>query len=163
MAGRPEMPVQISDLARYPDFGAVVADRVWNAWWRPKGYSLDVITLWLRASLAGAPLPFCLVAHRHDEFVGTASLVASDMQECLELSPWVAAVWVESQHRGQGTGAALIRETVDRAFQRGFERVHLGADAGRRAFLERIGWDLVEKNVGARKLDVFRQTNGGPA
>ena len=157
------MTVQISDLVRCPDFSAAVADRVWNAWWRHKGYPIDVITIWVRANFAGAPLPFCLVAHHDGEFVGTASVIASDMQECLELSPWVAAVWVEPQHRGQGVGTALIREALDRAFQRGFERVHLGAEAARRSFLERIGWELVEKGIGARKLDLFRRTSTGRA
>jgi len=157
------MPVQISDIARYPDFGPTVADRVWSAWWRPKGYSLDIIMVWMRAHFAGAPLPFCLVAHEGETFIGTASLVASDMQECLDLSPWVAAVWVDPDHRNRGVGTALIREAVDRARQRGFERVHLGADADRRRFLEGIGWELMGRGIGVRKLDVFRRSTDSRA
>lgn len=97
----------ISDLRQRPDFCDTVADRIWRAWWQPHGHPLDHVTTRLRENLTATPIPFALVAHDGDTFLGTASVIASDLERPL-LTPWVAAVWVDEDARKRGVGAALV-------------------------------------------------------
>src|SRR3984893_13706554 len=105
-AGRKSMslPFTISDLRQRPEFFDVVADRIWQAWWKADGHPLDYISGRLRENLNAEPIPLALVAHQGSAFHGTASLIASDLPERLHLTPWVAALWVEPQARRRGVG-----------------------------------------------------------
>lgn len=147
--------VTISDLRNRPHFFDAVADRIWRAWWEPHGFPLSHITGLLKDSLAEDAGPLCLVAHSGDGFVGTASVIASDLEERPDLSPWVAAVWVDPPFRGMGIGGEIVLKAAHAALDGGASAVHLCALPGKRAFYERLGWRLDEKDVGEDRLDVF--------
>ena len=75
------MPFTISDLRQHPEFFDTVADRIWQAWWRDGGHPLDYISGRLRENMNATPIPFALVAHDGKSFVGTTSVIASDLPE----------------------------------------------------------------------------------
>src|ERR1700730_9826084 len=87
------MPLTISDLRQRPEFFDHVADRIWRAWWKPDGHTLDYVSGRLRENLNATPIPFALVGHDGAAFLGTASVITSDLAERRQLTPWVAAVW----------------------------------------------------------------------
>ena len=147
----------ISDLRQQPEFFGPVADRIWQAWWEPNGYPLAYITGRLKENLGDAPIPLALVAHNGSAFLGTASVIASDLDERPDLTPWVAAVWVEERARGHGVGAALVDAAVRASFALGFRRTYLCARARMTGFYERLGWTLIERRVGPHQLNVFSQ------
>jgi hypothetical protein len=93
-AGRKSMPhdFTISDLRQCPEFFDTVADRIWREWWQLNGYPLEYISTRLRENMDAAPIPFALVAHEGEKFLGTSSVIASDLEERPQLTPWVAAV-----------------------------------------------------------------------
>jgi hypothetical protein len=74
-------PFVISDLRQRPEFLDVVADRIWRASWKAIGTPLDYITGRLNENLNAEPLPIALVAHDGAKFFGTASVIASDLEE----------------------------------------------------------------------------------
>lgn len=149
------MSFTISDLRERPEFFDAVADRIWRAWWEPNGHPLSLITGRLTENLAGAGIPIALVAHRGDEFLGTASLIDSDLNERPQFTPWVAAVWTEPDARGQGIGRALVSRARDEAFALGHDRVYLCASPAMRSYYLELGWTVLEEDVGARPLTVF--------
>ncbi len=151
----------VSDLRQRPEFFDVVADRIWQAWWKPHGRPLDYISGRLRENMNAQAIPLALVAHAGDRFLGTASVVASDLDERPQFSPWVAAVWVEPDARGHGIGAALVDHAVEVTFTLGVSRVYLCARRERSAFYQRLGWTRIEENVGQFSLDVY--TRDAPA
>jgi GNAT superfamily N-acetyltransferase len=156
-AGRKSMslPFSLSDLRQRPEFFDTVAMRIWQAWWKPDGYQLDYITGRLRENMSATPIPLALVAHDGGSFLGTASVIASDLPERPQLTPWVAAVWVEPHARGRGIGAALVdRATLD-CFALGFVRAYLCARPQRSGFYERLGWTSIERDIGPHHLSVF--------
>ncbi|MBJ6125525.1 GNAT family N-acetyltransferase [Microvirga splendida] len=134
----------ISDLRNRPDFAEPVADRVWRAFWKDKGHPLSLLTGLVQESLGEGPVPSCFVAHDGDIFLGTASLIACDEETRPQYTPWIAAVWVEPDHRGQGIGAALIARAAEFAFGAGAGRVYLLAGPHRRSFYEGLGWSVLE-------------------
>jgi GNAT superfamily N-acetyltransferase len=151
----------ISDLRDMPHFFETVADRIWNAWWKRHGVPEAYIVERLRENMQGDGLPIALVAHRGPAFLGTASLLASDLDERPQYTPWVAAVWTEPNARGHGIAPALIERACAEALLRGHGRVYLCAALPRRKYYEGLGWAPIEEDVGLLKLTVFRRDAAG--
>ena len=149
------IPFAITDLRQCPQFFDIVARRIWQAWWEPNGYPLDHISVRLRDNMADTPIPFALVAHDGAGFLGTASVIASDLEQRPQLTPWVAALWVEAAARRRGVGAALVHRAARDCLALGVERVYLCARPRLRDFYNGLGWTLIEQDVGPRGLDVF--------
>ena len=120
-------PFTISDLRQRPKFFDTVADRIWQAWWQPNGYPLEYISTRLRENMDATPIPFALVAHDGERFLGTSSVIASDLEERPRLTPWVAAVWVEENARRHGVGEALVNRAAQECFALGIPRIYLCA------------------------------------
>ncbi|MGE6783953.1 GNAT family N-acetyltransferase [Ensifer adhaerens] len=150
-----DQTITVSDLRDAPHFFEPVADRIWRAWWEPNGFPLEHIAELLQESLSADAEQLCLVAHAGDRFVGTASVIASDLEERPDLTPWVAAVWIDPPFRGAGIGGDIVLKAAHAALDKGAEAVHLCALTGKRSFYERLGWRLDERDVGEDRLDVF--------
>jgi N-acetylglutamate synthase-like GNAT family acetyltransferase len=150
----------ISDLRQCPEFFDTVADRIWQAWWKADGYPPDYISTRLRENMSDAPIPFALVAHEGNRFLGTGSVIASDLPERPQLTPWVACVWVEAETRSAGVGSALVERATQDCFALGVGRVYLCARAAMTPFYQRLGWTLSERDVGPRRLGVFLRDAG---
>lgn len=148
----------ISDLRQVPEFFDTVADRIWQAWWKRHGVPEAYIVGRLRENMKGRDLPIALVAHRGAAFLGTASLLVSDLDERPQYTPWVAAVWTEPDARGQGVAPALIERACKEAFARNHDRVYLCAAPPRRDYYLQLGWKPIEDEVGPLKLTVFEKT-----
>jgi GNAT superfamily N-acetyltransferase len=149
------LPFTISDLRQRPEFFDTVANRIWRAWWEAEGFPLDYISGRLRENISDTPIPFALVAHDGQAFLGTASVIVSDLAERPQLTPWVAAVWVEQAARRRGVGAALVDRAAQDCFARDIGRAYLCARARMSGFYQRLGWTLLERQVGRHDLDVF--------
>lgn len=155
---------EISDLREAPQFREAVADRVWNAWWRQKGTPLEEIQARVAENLSTDGIPLALIAHRGGSFIGTASVIHHDLEARPDLSPWVAAVWVDPPHRGAGIGAALVMSAARAGARLVGGPVHLCAAPRLASFYEGMGWQRIERDVGG--LDVYRhqpQTSGTDA
>jgi N-acetylglutamate synthase-like GNAT family acetyltransferase len=149
------MPFTISDLRQRPEFFDTVADRIWRAWWKVDDYPLDYIAGRLSENMSAAPIPFALVAHNDGAFLGTASVIASDLAERPQFAPWVAAVWVDPPARQRGIGAALVARATRECFALGFSRAHLCARPQRTGYYERLGWTSIERDVGQHRMSVL--------
>jgi len=151
------LPFDICDVRQRPEFFGTVANRIWRAWWQPNGFPIDYIASRLTENMAVTPIPFALIAHDGAKFLGTSSVIASDLQERPQLTPWVAAVWVEEDARKHGVGAALVNRAAQDCFALGESRIYLCARAQMAGFYGKIGWTMIERGVGPHQLDVFRR------
>jgi predicted N-acetyltransferase YhbS len=147
--------ITISNLIDRPDFVGDVADRIWRAWWQPHGVPLAYIAERLKENLAGHAIPRAFVAHDGETFAGTASVIASDLDERPQYAPWVAAVWVEPQFRSRKIGRLMIQHAADHALRSGAPRVYLTSRPSRRSLYEELGWIVVEEDVGPLAMTVF--------
>ena len=149
------MSVGISDLRQRPEFRGAVADRIWRAWWKDRGTPLAALGAWVEESLSASRMPFALVAHQGDEFVGTTSVIASDLDERPQYSPWVAALWVEPDFRARGIGRVLVARAATEAFALGVDTIYLCARESLHGFYAGQGWRAIERGVGDRRMSVF--------
>jgi GNAT superfamily N-acetyltransferase len=146
---------KISDLRQRPAFFDTVAERIWQAWWQADGTPLAYIETRMRENMAATPIPFALVAHDGERFLGTASVIASDLAERPQLTPWIAAVWVEEDSRRLGVGAALVNRAAQDCFALGVSRAYLCARPRMSGFYEGLGWTVAEREVGPHAMSVF--------
>ncbi len=148
---------RISDLASVPHFFDTVADRIWRAWHAPRGATLAHLRERLSENMGGAPLPKAFVAHDGPKFLGTISLIASDLDERPQYTPWAAALWVEPGARRAGVGTALLRRAASAALASGAQDVYLCAQERLCAYYLNRGWRLVETEAGPRRLSIMRR------
>lgn len=149
------MDFTVSDLRHRPQFLDTVADRIWRAWWEPNGHSLESVSSGLQAFLNDDPIPFGLVAHAGKQYLGSTLGIASDLDKRPQYSPWVAAVWVEPEHRLRHVGRSLVGHAMQAFFGLGFERIYLCSNPERRPFYTRQGWVPIEENVGPDAQTVY--------
>lgn len=97
----------------------------------------------LRQHLHTDHIPLTLVAVADDAVIGSASLIEHDLHTHLELSPWLASVYVAPAYRRRGIGSALVRRVVDEAFRFGVTTLYLFTP-DRENFYRRLGWQVVE-------------------
>ena len=105
---------------------------------------MSLLTGLVQENLGAGPIPTALVAHEADTFVGTVSIIACDEDARPQYTPWIAALWVEPDHRHRGIGAALVDRAVALAFDNGAGRVYLLSGPHRRSFYEGLGWTVLE-------------------
>jgi GNAT superfamily N-acetyltransferase len=151
------LPFTISDLRQRPEFFDIVAERIWRAWWQAQGTPFDYISDRLHEIMTASPIPLAFVAHDREIFLGTASVIASDLPERPQLTPWVAAVWVEQSARRCGVGGALVNHATQACRASGFEHIYLCARPHMTRFYEKLGWKIIERGVGEHRLNVFVQ------
>jgi N-acetylglutamate synthase-like GNAT family acetyltransferase len=149
------MKIAISDLRQRPEFFDTVADRIWSTWWEWRDVPLSYIRGRLQQNLNAESIPFALVAHEDRTFLGTASVISSDMEDLPQFTPWVAAVWVDPEYRKRRVGRALVTRAVDDVFALGISRAYLCAPQERRNFYLRQGWLPLMENVGHPGVTVF--------
>lgn len=149
------MTFTISDLRARPEFFDTVAHRIWDFSWKAAGVPLEQVSDGLRAIIANDAFPFAMVAYDGQQYLGSALGIASDLDERPELTPWVAAVWVEPRHRGGSVGRSLVSSVTQVLLAQGFPCVYLCARSERHDFYKRQGWSPIEHDVGAKRLTVF--------
>ena len=76
--------------------------------------------------------------------LGSASLVAHDMDTRMDLSPWLARVYVTPEHRSRGVGTALVQRVLEETIELGVETLYLFTP-DREEFYASLGWSVVER------------------
>lgn len=99
----------------------------------------------LKASSNRDCLPVCLVAFDStDEIVETASLKAESLPSHRHLTPWLAALLVAPNRRGEGIGTTLVAAVEREARRFGCQRLYAASDV-LGGLLQRRGWHEIDK------------------
>ena len=126
MSARTATSMQIGYLADRQQFIPTLVrwhHQEW-AYLRP-GDSVEARTARLRDACGHTEIPTVVIAFSDFTLFGSAMLVAHDMDTRMDLSPWLAGVFVSLEHRQRGIGAALVQRVVDDARALGVQRLYL--------------------------------------
>ncbi|WP_244571131.1 GNAT family N-acetyltransferase [Mesorhizobium carmichaelinearum] len=97
----------------------------------------------LRTLLAGDGFETALVARVDDVAAGTCLLVRRELEPAHDLTPWLAGLVVDHNHRKKGIGRALVAAIEAHAASIGVERLYLYTWEAR-DFYSALGWVVVE-------------------
>ena len=93
----------------------------------------------LNAHMNRDQLPIAWVAHANGQLLGTAALRVHDLEGREDLTPWLGGVFVGSQFRRRGIGAALCT-TVEEAARSLRVRLFIFSHSTSRAWYSGQGW-----------------------
>jgi len=99
----------------------------------------------LRLEAERGRVPTTFVALEGDELLGSVTLTEHDMTTHLDLTPWLAGLYVKAQKRRQGIGTALVRHTVQAAREMGIQRLYLYTESARGLY-HKLGWQVIEED-----------------
>jgi len=117
-----------------------------------QGESLEGRTARLLACCGRNAIPTVVVALEAEQLLGSALLVAQDLESRPHLTPWLAGVFVKAQHRGRGIGTRLIQRIEAEARWLGTTNLYLYTSSTQTLY-QRLGWSVMER-CGYRGTDV---------
>lgn len=133
--------MQISDINVAPDWIPIIAHRHFEYWGPLTGAdNIEGYAMFLQQALSSNGMPSVLVAREGRQLLGSVNLVACDCRIHPELTPWLAQLFVEPEHRGSSVGAALVRAITERAAELGFTRLYLYTGGTLPEYYTRLGW-----------------------
>src|ERR1044072_4234087 len=137
--------MRIENLADHPEALPILAQ-----WQHAEGGHLrpnDTVEkrmVRLRGFATGEQIPLTVVALDGDEVLGSASLIQHDMETRMELTPWLAGVYVGEQYRRHGIGAELVRRIMAEAARLKVPLLYLYTVHSEN-FYGALGWTLMER------------------
>lgn len=136
--------MRIEYLADNPDLLSTLAAWHHQQWsdLNP-GDTLEKRMARMQNHLGRLQIPTTFVALDDHALLGSACLVADDMKQHVDLSPWLASVYVHPPHRRRGVGAALVRRVVEEAKTLEVQTLCLFTP-DRESFYARLGWSVHE-------------------
>ena len=89
-------------------------------------------------------IPSIFVAVSGSQLIGSAALVLNDMDTKLDLSPWLAAVYIKEKFRHQGVATELISRCEDEAVRSKANSWYLYTEFASKLY-EKLGWRHMER------------------
>jgi len=141
------MKMRIEYLADYPDFVGTLGQWHQQQWaYLKPGEHVDKWIVELRSFCGRRQIPSAFVAVLDDQPVGSALLIAQDMDSQNDLSPWLASVFVAPECRGQQIGSSLLVRVAEEARTLAIPRLYLFTEDAR-SFYERLGWQVLKRTT----------------
>jgi len=135
----------IEYLADHPETIDTLVQWLHREWGNVRGgETLEQRRKRFAGSLNRDRIPLTVVALEAGELLGSASLIAHDMETRMELTPWLASVFVAEQYRRRGVGAELVRRIMAEASKLKVPLLHLYTVHSERLYAS-LGWTVAER------------------
>lgn len=140
----PTPTLALTTIAERPELVPLVADWLWEAFWRDEGATLAHVTAMVSGATARSGPPQCFVLLADGVPVGTASLAERDLESRPDLDPWLAAVFVHPEARGRGYVNRLVAAVEAAARAADIPTLWLFTNTAERIYAK-AGWQRVEE------------------
>lgn len=135
--------IEVVHLFEQPAHLPTVAGWIHQEWWTSKpGHSPETTAGRLREASSAARIPLSLLAFVDGRPAGTVNLIENDDDHRPHLTPWLAALLVLPEFRGQGLGSVLVRRCVAEASRLGVSKLYLGTTIP--DFYKKLGAEILE-------------------
>jgi N-acetylglutamate synthase-like GNAT family acetyltransferase len=100
----------------------------------------------MQAYLLGQTIPKMFVGRDGGILMGSAAIVSNDMDTRMDLSPWLASVYVNAENRKQGIGSDLVKHITEYARLVGSRNLYLFTP-NQEKFYQNLGWFPISKEI----------------
>jgi N-acetylglutamate synthase-like GNAT family acetyltransferase len=155
------MPIEY--LADHPGAAPLLAAWHYGEWKELlPDWTLERALTELQSHTGRRQIPTTFVAVEQGQVVGSASLLADDLDGWEHLTPWVASVYVLGEWRGRGLGRLLVGRAVEEARALGVPKVYLFT-AGQEGYYARLGWsEFARARHHRHEVVIMRRATGLP-
>lgn len=146
--------LNIDYLADHKEFIHTCASWAYGQWGCQSGGSLDRAIAKFTEGANKESLPITFIALYDTKPAGMISLWKSDYDGKIELSPWLASLYVHPFYRHKNIASCLIKELESEAFQRGYSRLFLVTEEAKNLYVK-YGWtelEIVDTSYGEASL-----------
>lgn len=134
--------VEIINLRNEPEHIATLARWHHHEWsFLNPGETLEDRILRMQPYLNTDFIPSTFIA-KDKSLLGSAAIVANDMDTRPHLTPWLASVFVTPKNRRQGVGSKLVLHVMTQARREGIDTLYLFTP-DKQTFYARLGWIII--------------------
>ena len=135
--------MKIISVREKPEYKDIAIDYIQKKW--ANDNSLMVYKDCISNSIVTEnPLPHWYLLEAEDgKIIGCAGLVTNDFISRMDLYPWVCALYIEEEYRGNTYGSLLIERAKEDAKAGGFSSLYLSTD--HIGYYEKYGFDYIGK------------------
>ena len=108
------------------------------------GDTIDARVARLKGQMGRDAVPLTVVALDGEEVLGSASLIAHDMETRPELTPWLASVFVGPEYRRRGIASQLVRRIMAEAARLEVPLLYLYTVHSEQLYAG-LGWSFLER------------------
>ncbi|MGY6274297.1 GNAT family N-acetyltransferase [Methylomonas sp. MgM2] len=135
--------LNLKDESRHIEKLAEWHQRQWAA--LNPGQTLEQRIAYMQAYLNEGLVPSTFIAEG-PELMGSAAIIAKDMDTKPDWTPWLASVFVAPKYRNRGVGSRLVEHVMQQAQDAGIDRLFLFTP-DRVSFYQRLGWTMLAEEA----------------
>jgi predicted N-acetyltransferase YhbS len=122
--------IRITHLFHHAHLIDAVAQMIYDEFWHDvvDGMSVADLVSHLKTARDESRIPVSLIALQGDQLLGTVNLIENDDAARAHLRPWLAAMVVRADARGQGIGSELVRALLEVAREMKIPVLYFGTD-----------------------------------
>ncbi|WGD50772.1 GNAT family N-acetyltransferase [Bradyrhizobium sp. CB1650] len=151
------MTYELFSLRERPQYLTAVAEWIHRQWWAGTATPIEDVELWLNGHLGNGGFPTTLVLIADGELAGSVSLHETEAEDRPSYRPYLGALFVKQAYRGRGFGVALVRVVEAHARKLGHSAIYLNAADPVTHFYEALGWQVIERGYGRKKLNILQR------
>lgn len=133
--------MKVISIKEFPEYKELAIKYFQSKWASPSSMKVyeDCITNCITTT---SPLPQWYLLLENDKIIGCAGLVTNDFISRMDLYPWVCALYIEEEYRGNGYGSLLLEQAKIDARMGNFSYLYLSTD--HIGYYEKYGYKYID-------------------
>ncbi len=119
--------MEVISIKKFPEYKDRAIKYFQNKWASPNSMNVydDCVTNCITTT---SPIPQWYLLLDNDKIIGCAGLITNDFISRMDLYPWLCALYIDKEYRGNAYGSLLLEQAKTDAKTGGFSHLYLCTD-----------------------------------